>query len=1404
MRVFARLPFWAAAVPLGAALFAPVESPAAAKPPGSSKSAPAATKGAPPEARPVSSAAAPAPWESAFLESKPADLVSAAKLLPSVPDEDFVVLLEEGSFRWDAEGRLEYRYRYAVRIDTLAGVDEWKELESGWSPWRQKRPEIRARIVSADGSEHRLDPKTLSERSAARPDDGIYSDRRVLRAPLPAIAPGSVLEAETTVVDTEPVLAGGGNQEFFFGRTDVPMRRVRLVLDAPASLPLRAKAFRLENLAPKRTERDGRVEIVYDATALPKVEPGEPSGPDDLPTWPVVRFSTGASWQEIASRYGAIVDDRIRKVDLRSTAKGAAAGAKGREAIASRLLAWLRKNVRYEALELGQASVVPRLPNETMTRKFGDCKDQATLLVALLRALGQPASVALLSTRPGADVDPELPGFNDFDHAIVAVSGNPTLWIDTTNELSRAGELPPGDSGRLALIAEANSTGLVRTPELRPAANRVVETRTIHLAEQGAARIVELSEATGALDQELRGIVMESAEQNREALLPYVRNMYNAEELTAVKHPDPFDLQLPFRIELDAAKCRVGFTSSKEAVAWLSPSLLLDRFPGALSGVPDEEEKKPKPRRSPFRIPLPFEAVWRYRIVPPAGYEALPLPPRLEKKIGPVVLTGELRLEGKDVVGEIRCDSGPLVWSPEEVEAFRVAAEEFRSDDAILVNFESVADRLVRAGRAKDALAEHRKLAALHPKEALHHARLAETLLQMGLGEAARSEAKRATAIEEKSAESWRSLARVLEHDLIGRPFVEGSDRVGAIAAWRKAMELEPKDPTAGASLVELLSRGDGGILWGEGADYAGALAEIEKLEPLLDERGTASLRTSRLLSLLYLRRWAELEKEARSGKMGDVSVAVLLVAIAEERGGEAAIRESRRLGIDDAMRRRALALASGDLVRMRGFDLARAFLAEAAAGNREAADLRSRADLLQKVRPWNEALSPDSDPRGVVERALCLATAKRPEGEISPLLSRRAPSSAWKWLEEFGTGFRRALTAKAGASLPGDVAADLMLGSAQLSVDGEGEGGRRVRYRSGTASDVAFFVVPEEGKLRILGVNPELSLFGREALAALDRKELAEASRWLDWASELGWSGTGDDPLSGDPAVRAWGAGSRSEADARLAAACALTEGGALERIDAKEKEARRQELETALRILTPLEGDAVLTAKIQALFALERNDAALAIAELGLSRYPNSAIAFHWKQQALRALGRSAEYLAAAEKRIAKGGGEEALNARFAAEVEAESGNVAGAIRRLSRLAEEGKAGAPELNDLAWMALFVAPVAESAAEHARKSVELGRAPGNLHTLAAVAAELGRIDEAIEALRNAVSLGGGSMAEHDWYVVGRIAEQLGERDWALAAFRRLEKPKNQKELPLSTWRLADRRIAALGKGKKG
>ena len=91
------------------------------------------------------------------------------------------------------------------------------------------------------------------------------------------------------------------------------------------------------------------------------------------------------SWAAVARAYRAVVERRIADGPLTLPAELPRTPTPDTIEAITR---WLHRQVRYTGIELGDASIVPWSPAEVVKRGFGDCKDKATLLVALLRQAG--------------------------------------------------------------------------------------------------------------------------------------------------------------------------------------------------------------------------------------------------------------------------------------------------------------------------------------------------------------------------------------------------------------------------------------------------------------------------------------------------------------------------------------------------------------------------------------------------------------------------------------------------------------------------------------------------------------------------------------------------------------------------------------------------------------------------------------------------------------------------------------------------------------------------------------------------------------------------------------------------------------------------------------------------------
>src|SRR6185295_12651605 len=157
------------------------------------------------------------------------------------------------------------------------------------------------------------------------------------------------------------------------------------------------------------------------------------------------------------------------------TARELTAGGKTPRDRLSSLLGFVRGRVRYVAAEAGIAGHRPSAPEEVLNRQWGDCKDKALLLVALLRTAGVEAYPALIHLGSEDRIDAEFPSPFQFNHVIVAVAaegvaamGDPVsggyLFVDPTQEGPSIRWLQPAVQDQDALVVRNAGSALVRTP----------------------------------------------------------------------------------------------------------------------------------------------------------------------------------------------------------------------------------------------------------------------------------------------------------------------------------------------------------------------------------------------------------------------------------------------------------------------------------------------------------------------------------------------------------------------------------------------------------------------------------------------------------------------------------------------------------------------------------------------------------------------------------------------------------------------------------------------------------------------------------------------------------------------------------------------------------------------------
>ena len=306
---------------------------------------------------------------------------------------------------------------------------------------------------------------------------------------------------------------------------------------------------------------------------------------------------------------------------------------------------------------------------------------------------------------------------------------------------------------------------------------------------------------------------------------------------------------------------------------------------------------------------------------------------------------------------------------------------------------------------------------------------------------------------------------------------------------------------------------------------------------------------------------------------------------------------------------------------------------------------------------------------------------------------------------------------------------------------------------------------------------------------------DLKGAKALLDWLRDEVHLEGGDDPLGGPVFPRFWIKGEAADArKMKLAAASIL----------ATEKPTAAQGVVLLEPALKDAAGDRERT-NIQLALSIgygiqDHYAPMLEVSSALLKDEPESKTAFIDNVLGLMGLGRYDEAMALADARL-KLLENDADALQMKIQIDANRGDVAAARTVSKQLAGLGKEDAMVLNDDSWYALFSGKVEQADVAEAIRATELEKdSPAILHTLACLYAEVGNTKDSREVLLRAMD--DWDLIEPNdqvWYVLGRIAEQYGERDIAIADYRRLDKPEDPISLPMSTWRLAQTRLKAMG-----
>jgi hypothetical protein len=214
--------------------------------------------------------------------------------------------------------------------------------------------------------------------------------------------------------------------------------------------------------------------------------------------WPRAFVSSAGSYGELGDAYGRFVEPRtVPDPAVRAQADAITAGIADRREQARAIYDWVSRRIDYRAIELGATAVIPNAPAATLAARAGDCKDKATLLLALLRAKGIAGNLVLLNSGTAYSI-PTVASFNIFTHAIAWLPEF-GVYADTTSGVLPFGELSALAYGKPVLHVAAHGSAIHRIAPLAAAQASVQVEEHVSIDAQGRVTSDDRTTASGPL-----------------------------------------------------------------------------------------------------------------------------------------------------------------------------------------------------------------------------------------------------------------------------------------------------------------------------------------------------------------------------------------------------------------------------------------------------------------------------------------------------------------------------------------------------------------------------------------------------------------------------------------------------------------------------------------------------------------------------------------------------------------------------------------------------------------------------------------------------------------------------------------------------------------------------------------
>lgn len=497
---------------------------------------------------------------------------------------------------------------------------------------------MRAWCIPKQGKDYEVKDKDAMERSLSVSGGELITDMKVRILQIPAAEPGNVVGYEIEYQSRPYVLEG-----WWWIQREIPVKEARYTLQLPAGWEYKAAWLNHSAADPTATGNNQWSWVVNDLPAI-RAEGRMPPF-RGLAAQMIVSFLAPGgqrrgflTWDDMGKWQTELANGRRDPTPqvsqkVAELIKDQTTPQQKMAAIAS----FMQKDIRYVAIELGIGGWQPHSAADVFAHRYGDCKDKATLMSAILKQAGIDSYYVVINTRRGA-VGPETPPMMFlFDHVILAIKlpdqvhderyqavlNDPKLGalliFDPTDEKTPIGQLRGELQANNALLVTPDGGELVQMPELPAASTGISRSAKLTLDAQGGLRgeVNEIRKGDFATYERYAQLEVNSSKDLVKRIEQEISHSIGMFQITEAKMLNLNITDLPF-----------GYTYTFAAPAYAKQlGTLLAVRPRVMGILSSDLLETKDPRQHPVVFRGPEKDTDTFEIALPAGYEVDDLPP---------------------------------------------------------------------------------------------------------------------------------------------------------------------------------------------------------------------------------------------------------------------------------------------------------------------------------------------------------------------------------------------------------------------------------------------------------------------------------------------------------------------------------------------------------------------------------------------------------------------------------------------------------------------------------------------------------------------------------------------------------------------------------------------------------